>query len=173
MANSKRGSAENLFSISGASEALGRSRRTITRALQGVAADTTRHGLKLWKMARIVEAVNTRTAVPILAAVENDELRHLFTELDAADTAMCRIESVEGRRAYAREALLPLLREVDEAMRADGRAFGEPEMVTDLRCDAHLQVFLVSGLGRDATGGCDWTPAEAWGAYNAGYEEAA
>jgi hypothetical protein len=41
-AKEKRGSDENLFSISGASEALGRTRRTITHALQGVKPDTIR-----------------------------------------------------------------------------------------------------------------------------------
>ncbi len=62
----KRGSDANLFSVSGASEALDRSRRTITRALQGVKPDATRSGLKLWSMKRIVAAVNNNTQAPIL-----------------------------------------------------------------------------------------------------------
>jgi hypothetical protein len=62
---------------------------------------------------------------------------------------------------------LPLLHEVDQAMRRDARANGEQDMLTDLRCDQHLRVFLVAGLGPDATGGCDWTPGQCWRAYNA------
>jgi hypothetical protein len=32
-------------------------------------------------------------------------------------------------------------------------------------------VFLVSGLGPDATNGCDWSPSECWSAYNTGYDD--
>jgi hypothetical protein len=56
-------------------------------------------------------------------------------------------------------------------MRDDGRAHGEPHMLTDLRCDQHLRVFLVSGLGPDATNGRDWSPSECWCAYNTGYDD--
>jgi hypothetical protein len=165
----KRGSDANLFSISGASEALNRSRRTISRALAGVKPDAKRHGLSLWKMGTIVENVNRKTQAPILStASQNGDLQRMFSQLDEADHEMRGIESLEGRRAYARETLLPLLREVDQAMRADGRANGEPEMLTDLRCDQHLRVFLLAGLGPDASNSCNWSASEAWNAYNAG-----
>jgi hypothetical protein len=168
----KRGSDENLFSISGASEALSRSRRTITRALESVKPDAIRSGLKLWSMKRIIDAVNRNTQAPILISTPvNSDLQEMFDQLMAADTKMRAIKLLESRRAFARKTLLPLLRIVDRAMRADGRANGELEMLTDLRCDEHLRIFLVSGLGPDATGGCNWTPAECWDAYNAGYED--
>jgi hypothetical protein len=60
-----------------------------------------------------------------------------------------------------RERLLPLMRQVDAAMRLDGRASGEPEMMTELRCDKHLQLFLI-GLGKDASRGCDWPLEQAY-----------
>ena len=146
-----------------------RSNRTVTRALQGVPADEIRSGLKLWAMSTIIRCINERTQAPLVnAASTNAELRELFEQLDDADAEMRAIESLAGRRAYARKTLLPLLHEVDRAMRADGKACGEDERLTPLRCDQHLRVFLVAGLGPDATGGCDWTPGQCWGAYNAG-----
>jgi phage terminase Nu1 subunit (DNA packaging protein) len=61
----KRGSDENLFSISGASDALQRSRRTITKAMKGIKPDAIRSGLSLWRMATFIEMVNTRTQAPL------------------------------------------------------------------------------------------------------------
>jgi hypothetical protein len=169
-AKEKRGSDENLFSISGASEALGRTRRTITHALQGVKPDAIRSGLKLWSLKRIIAAVNENTRAPILTSTTDSGLRAMFDQLNAADTEMRAISSLEARRAFAKKILLPLLHEVDLAMRRDGRANGELETLTDLRCDQHLRVFLVAGLGPDATGGCDWSPSECWNAYHASYD---
>jgi len=169
MAKSARQSSDGLFSVSASSEILGRSRRTISHALQGVKPDAIRSGLKLWRMKRIVQAINANTQAPILTgASQNGDLQRLFDQLNEADHEMRGIESLEGRRAYARETLLPLLHEVDREMRSDGRANGEQPELTDFRCDKHLLVFLVSGLGPDATGGCDWSPSQCWDAYNAG-----
>jgi hypothetical protein len=100
------------------------------------------------------------------------DLALMFVRLEDADAKMRRIDSLEGRRTFARERLLPLLRKVDKAMRADGRASGEPEIVTDLRCDQHLRVFL-AGLSPEATGGCDWTQSHCRDVYTEGYDEAA
>jgi hypothetical protein len=168
MAKSARQSSDGLFSVSASSEILGRSRRTISHALQGVKPDAIRSGLKLWKMKRIVEAINSNTQAPILtSSAVSGELQALFDQLNEADARMRRMESLKDRRAFARQTLLPLLHEVDREMRLDGKQCGELEMLTGLRCDQHLRVFLVAGLGPDATGGCDWTHDEAWSAYNA------
>jgi hypothetical protein len=101
----------------------------------------------------------------------NTELQGMFDQLMAADAEMRAIGSLAGRRAFAKKTLLPLLRQVDRVMRDDARANGEPEMVTGLRCDEHLRLFVVAGLGPDATNGCDWTPSQAWDAYEAGHED--
>jgi hypothetical protein len=168
----KRGSDENLFSVNGAADALRRTRRTVSRALEGVKPDTIRSGLKLSRMSTIVEALNTRTQAPILtSASTNADLRALFAQLDDADDKMRAIESLAGRRTFARNTLLPLLREVDAAMRADGEACGEQHELTQLRCDQHLRVFLTSGLGPDASNSPQWSPSECWDAYNAGDED--
>jgi hypothetical protein len=169
MSKSKRASSENLFSISAASDVLGRSRRTVTKALAGVRPAAIRSGLKLWRIGDIISAINENTEAPLLTAASvSGDLQQLFDQLDDADAQMRRIDSLNGRRAFARQTLLPLLREVDAGMRADGKECGEQAMLTQLRCDQHLRVFLVSGLGPQATGGCDWTSSECWDAYNAG-----
>jgi hypothetical protein len=163
MVKSSRGSDANLFSISGASEALSRSRRTISRALVGVRPDAVKHGLSLWTMKTIVENVNRRTQAPILTSgAMSGDLQELFGKLDAADAQMRAIKTLAGRRAFAKKVLLPLLHETDAAMRADG----EPGMLTDLRCDEHLRIFLISGLGPDASNSPNWSASEAWDAYN-------
>ena len=87
MAKSKRGSDENLFSITGASEALGRSRRTITRALKNVKPDTVRSGLALWRMQVIIENVNTQTQAPILSAGTAGEQTQLANDAEEAFAA--------------------------------------------------------------------------------------
>jgi hypothetical protein len=83
MAKSRRGSDENLFSISGASEALGRSRRTITRALNGVKPDAVRSGLALWRMQVIIENVNEKTQAPILPTGTAGEHTQLANDAEA------------------------------------------------------------------------------------------
>lgn len=88
------------------------------------------------------------------------ELMQMFVQLDEADAKMRAISTLKGRRAYARETLLPLLHQVQRAMSDDEGGFG-------LRSEQHLRVFLLSGLGPDAMNGCDWSHEEAWAAYNA------
>ena len=65
MTKSKRGSDGTLFSISGASEVLSRSRRTITRALKNIRPDEIRSGLALWDLKTIISAIDRNTAAPI------------------------------------------------------------------------------------------------------------
>jgi hypothetical protein len=101
------------------------------------------------------------------AARVNAELQEMFDQLMSTDAEMRALGSLTARRAFAKKTLLPLLHIVDQAMRADGRANGEQPELTDFRCDQHLRVFLLSGLGPDASNSCDWTPSEAWNAYNA------
>ena len=109
-------------------------------------------------MHTIIDAVNRKRRRQLDQRFVNGDLQYRFAELDEADAEMRGIGSLAGRRAFARKTLLSLLREVDAAMRYDGEACGELAMLTQLRCDQHLRVFLVAGLGPDATGGCDWTP---------------
>jgi hypothetical protein len=162
-----RQSGDSLFSISAASDILRRSRRTLTRALMDVRPDKIESDLRLWRLSRIIDAVNSNSQAPILtSATVSGELQDLFARLNAADDKMRAIESLAGRRTFAKKTLLPLMCRVDHAMREDGRANGEPDMYTHLRCDAHLRLLVEAGLGPDATNGCDWAPSQAWAAYN-------
>jgi hypothetical protein len=149
-------------------------RSTMVRAMRHVVPDLVRRGNRpTWKTATAAKALEAHRRKTEGGGNDrvNTDLERLFAQLNKADDEMREINSLEGRRTFAKKTLLPLLHKVDQAMRADGRAHGEQEMLTDLRCDQHLRVFLVSGLGPDATGGCNWTPAECWDAYNPGYED--
>jgi hypothetical protein len=63
--STKRGSDADLFSVSGASVALNRARRTVERALFNVPPAEIRSGLKVWHMRTIIEAINANTNAPI------------------------------------------------------------------------------------------------------------
>jgi hypothetical protein len=162
---SRRGSDENLFSISGASEILSRSRRTITRALAGVPADAVQHGLKLWRMQRIVEAVNKNTQAPILTAAQHGggvltgvaaEAHLAFERYDAAYDAMSKLVTIEERRAAAHE-VAALARESLNLMRERDIGCGLHEEHVDLRGD-RVRLLMVRGL-EDC---CGWTSLQAW-----------
>jgi hypothetical protein len=146
-----------LYSAYGAARALERDRQTIERAVRGLAPDGFERDQPRWRLARIVAALARNKGEPPV----NAQLAALFDQLDSVDAEMRNIASLERRRRIAREQLLPLLGRVDAAMRADSKANGEPEMMTELRCDKHLQLFLI-GLGKEATRGCDWPLEEAY-----------
>jgi hypothetical protein len=167
MAKSKRGSDANLFSISGASDALSRSRRTITRALSGIAPDAVRSGLKLWRMQRIIDAVNTRTQAPILTTRQGGVLTGIDAETelafqahDAAFDAMAKLPTLAGRRRAAR-GLAPLAKEALELMRErDAGAGLHPEHVA-LKGERVFQLIMLG-----VRGPCKWSQNEAWHCYN-------
>jgi hypothetical protein len=130
MTKAKRGSDENLFSVSGAADALNRSRRTVAKALAGVKPDAVRSGLALWRMSRIIEAVNTRTEAPLFTRSRNGnavltglaaEAALAFEKFDLAYDEMVELPTLEARRtaasalaALAKEAL-SLMRDRDES----------------------------------------------------------
>jgi hypothetical protein len=123
-----RGSADDLFSISGASVALSRSRRLIAKAMLGEKPDAVRSGLKLWKMARIIANVNSRTQAPLTergdsvapqSSTVSYDLARSRAELAQAQTRKATIEAGVLAGKYwkadlvikAREAELIVMRE--------------------------------------------------------------
>ncbi len=167
MAKSKRGSDENLFSITGASEALGRSRRTITRALKNVKPDTVRSGLALWRMQVIIENVNTQTQAPILSAGTAGEQTQLandaeeaFAAFDASMEALTNLKTLAARRNAARK-MLPLLNAMIETME-------ERDLADDLHPEhASLRAQNVWRLClRGFQHHCKWTGSEVWHVFN-------
>jgi hypothetical protein len=153
-----------LFSAFGAAQALEKDRQTIERAVRGLAPDGFERGQPRWRLSRIIEVLNSRYGKGEKAPM-NAVLRDLFDRRDDADAAMRVVGALEDRRRFARDKLIPLLRQVDAAMRADGKAGGEPEIATALRVDRHTQLFL-AGLGSATTQGCDWPLEHAYREFN-------
>jgi hypothetical protein len=92
----KRGSDAPLFSISGASEALSRSRRTITHALANVRPAKIVSGLKLWHMRDVVAAVNANTQAPILTgngSSQSGYIAELEADFKAFDVGFAKLEA--------------------------------------------------------------------------------
>jgi hypothetical protein len=173
MAKSARGSSEDLFSISAAADALDRTRRTVTRALEGVKPDKVQSGLKLWRMKRIIEAVNSNTQAPIMTrhrtgnngevtvlrgvAAETEEA---FERYHAAEDAMRALPTLAARRKAAAEVAL-LAKEALSLMHdRDVEADLHPEHV-ELKNQA-VTLLIVKGL----EGPCEWSHSEAWDAFN-------
>ena len=167
MAISKRGSDEDLFSISGASEALGRARRTISHAMKGVAPDALRHGLSLWRMQKIIEMVNTRTKAPILTTNTEGALTQLcadaseaFQEFDNAWEQLMKLKTLAARRAATRK-LVPLLKTVCETMLSRDLADNLHPEHAELRSQSVYRLSL-----RGFEHHCQWSPNETWDVFN-------
>lgn len=168
----KRGSDENLFSISGAADALNRARRTIERALQGVPAAEVRSGLKLWAMSTIVRCLDERAQAPItkpfITNGRNGEPQVLvgvaaqcaiaFERYDKAQDKLQAIKTIEARRTFVRAELGPICREAIELMRQRDTANGLHEEHVQLRGEQIYRLMV-----RDVEGPCDWTDEQAWG----------
>ncbi len=154
-----------LFSAFGAADLLEKDRQTVRRALRRVVPDGFEGKNPRWRLPTIIAALDAHLGRNKSEPPANARLADLFRKLDEADAVMRAVASLERRRQLARERLIPLMREVDAAMRADGRASGEPEIATDLRADKHTQLFLV-GLGKEATRGCDWPLEQAYREFN-------
>jgi hypothetical protein len=164
MAKSARGSSENLFSISGASDAIGRSRRTVAKALANVKPDAIRSGLKLWSMAKIIAAVNANTEAPLITKTDGGtvltgiaaQAAIAFEEFDKAYDAMKALPSLQARRAAAHK-MQPLFAESISLMRGRDRDAGlHPEHV-DLKADK-VAFLMVRGF----EGPCEWSLSEVW-----------
>jgi hypothetical protein len=155
-----------LFSAFGAADLLEKDRQTVRRALRHVAPDGFEGKNPRWRLPTIIAALDAHFGRNKSGPTVNARLADLFRKLDEADAAMRGVASLERRRRLARERLIPLMREVDAAMRADAKARREPEMMTELRCEKHLQLFLI-GFGKEATRGCDWPLEQAYREFNA------
>jgi hypothetical protein len=163
---SKRVSDENLFSVNAAADALGRTRRTVTRAMDGVPANAVRKGVKLWRMRTIVAMINQRTQAPITTRSSNGsevlvglaaEAEIAFQKYDAAYAALKALPTLQARRAAARK-LQPLFAEAISLMRERDKELLHPEHA-DLKSDKCA--FLMC---RNVEGPCQWSLDEAWAA---------
>jgi hypothetical protein len=158
------------FSISGASDALQRTRRTITRALWGTNPDSVDHGVAKWAMRTIIDCVNRRTQAPILnnntRGAQSDlaiEAEEAFAEFDFAMDALIKLKTVEERRAAGRKMGKDgLLANVCSTMLARDLADGLDDEHAHLRSENVWRLCL-QGFKLH----CEWTGLEAWPIFNA------
>ena len=153
-----RTSSPDLFSINAAADALGRTRRTVTRALKHTKPDSVESGLKKWKMKTIVSAIDRNTQAPIndprTISSEVSELdvetKAAFELFDTAFEAMLKAKPLAKRREFAKK-LGGLLAEARSLMEQRDTADGlEPEHV-ELRSERIYSVIL-----RTIESACDW-----------------
>jgi hypothetical protein len=127
-----------------------------------------RSGSKLWKMADIIEAVNTRTEAPLITRSYNGgaltglaaETALAFEKYDQAFDEMVELPSVSERRA-ATYRLAALAEEAFAEHDRDVDGGPHPEHV-ELKGQRVCQL-LVLGL----EGPCGWTSSQAWEWFNA------
>jgi hypothetical protein len=171
MTNSKRGSDENLFSISGAADALQRSRRTISKAMKNVTPDAVRSGLSLWKIGKIIEMVNTRTEAPVLPTTAGEQTQlarnasEAFAEFDDAWETLTKLRTQAARRAAALK-MVPLLNTVTETMEQRDLADDLHPEHASLRAQNVWRLCL-----RGFQHHCNWTSSEVWQVFNPETEE--
>ena len=153
-----RKSSPDLFSISAASDALSRSRRTVTRALRGIQPEVVQSGLAKWSMKTIISAIDRKTQAPInnphSMSTEVGELdsecKAAFVLFDAAFEAMIAAESLATRRALAPK-IGPLLRDALELMQERDLADGLHEEHAALRTERIYSLTLHTMERK-----CDW-----------------
>jgi hypothetical protein len=160
----KRGSDQDLFSISGASVALNRTRRTVSRAMHNIKPEVTRSGLGLWRMQTIVDALN-RSQVPILTNKGDTsrlaaEASTAYAEYEAAAEAMEALKTVAARRAAAHK-LVPLVDAVVATMRSRDVHDGLHPEHAALRANAVWRLAL-----KCCQLHCNWPNSEVWHAFN-------
>jgi hypothetical protein len=159
------------FSISGAADALQRTRRTITRALRGTKPDSVDHGTAKWAMRTIIDCVNRKTQAPILNNKTHGarselavEAEHAFAEFDLAMDNLIKLKTVEQRRVAGRKMGKDnLLANVCSTMLARDLADGLDDEHARLRSQ-NVYMLCMQGFKRE----CGWTGLEAWPIFNPG-----
>jgi hypothetical protein len=144
-----------MFSVNAASLLLERDRRTVTRALLGVAPDGKHLGQARWKMSTIVEALEKHrgsNASSNGTAASPPE----YARYDRAYDAMKALPTLAARRKQAVK-LVPVIDNMLAVLRALGRDAGEDPFVTDLRGDKVYQLTL-----RGFEGPCEWSHDQVW-----------
>jgi hypothetical protein len=150
MAKSARASSPDLFSVSAASDALGRSRRTVTKALAHVKPAKIVSGLKLWRLKDVIAAINRNTQAPLLT---DDNTREFIAEFEASmkawDAGFAALEAepdLERRRALNEKlGVSRMIGPLDELIKEHNEAIGESEGCLAFVCD-HMIGGMVSNI---------------------------
>jgi hypothetical protein len=136
--------------VNAASEILGRTRRTISRALQSVRPDANRSGLKLWSMRKIVDAVNRNTQAPILTSSPRSEfVDQLEADFKAFDDGFAKLEAepdLERRRALNEKlGVGKMIGALDRLLKEQNAAAGEEDSCVSFVCD-HMVGGMISNF---------------------------
>jgi hypothetical protein len=135
---------------------LEKDRRTITKAMLGIAPDTKVNGQSRWRLRKIVDALaaQERPAAGSNSAAIDPDLAKAYAQFDAAFAAMEAAPSLEMRRAMAVKAA-PLIADIDRQLRAHGRAIGVGDELADYRA---LEIWRLTLLGFEKP--CGWSRSE-------------
>jgi hypothetical protein len=98
-----------MFSINAASLLLERDRRTVTKAMHGVAADGKERGQPRWKMSTIVAALDKHSGGPVQGCGRlceiADELQRLDGELDTTIATIKSLPDMDSKQPHSRAAM--------------------------------------------------------------------
>jgi hypothetical protein len=146
-----------LFSTNAASLMLEKDRRTVTKAMLGVAPDGRERGQPRWKMSTIVGALEKHSRANEGGGNgTSPEMMEVYRRFDLAYDAMTALPTLEERRAAARK-LAPMIAAMDRKSREHGRAIGAGDELTDLRAD---QVWRLTMRGFESV--CEWSTEQVY-----------
>jgi hypothetical protein len=148
------------FAVNGIADLLERDRATVIRALRDVPADAVERGQPRWKMVTAVAALHDhrRPDGGQDRAQVDPELSAAYEQVDEANSAMRKLETVEARRRAAK-AMGPLITATDAMTRRVGLANGNDPELVHLRADKLYQLYL-RGLELP----CGWSSEQTWSA---------
>lgn len=132
-----------LFSTNAAALMLERDRRTVTKAMLGIAPDSKVNGQARWKLRKFVDALAAQERPAggsgnSVAGASPPE----YERFDRAFDAMKALPTLEKRRSAAIK-MVPLITGMIQALRAGGRHVGEEPEMTALRGDRVYQLALI------------------------------
>jgi hypothetical protein len=145
-----------LFSTNAASLLLEKDRRTVTKAMIGIAPDGREHGQARWKMSTIVAALEKQNRANEGGNGTDPELTEVYRRFDLAFEAMGALPTLEQRRQRARD-LGPMIAAMDRKYREHGRAAGAGEELTALRAD---QIWRLTMRGFESP--CEWSTEQVY-----------
>jgi hypothetical protein len=143
-----------MFSVNAASLLLERDRRTVTKAMLGVAPDGKQFGQPRWKMSTIVQALEKHRGSN--GSGNGTASPPEYAHYDRAYDAMKALPTLSARRREAIK-IIPVLAAMVTALRAHGLSNGEDPDVTGMRGDRVYQLALAGFQGP-----CSWTHDQVW-----------
>jgi len=153
-----------LFSINAAAEVLEKDRRTLVKSLRHTPPDGKERGAARWRLKTILEALEKMHPAPrshIDTTGRDPRLTSLYAQYDAADASMRKLKTVPARRAFAVNALRPIIVETQRMLQIVGKASGRDPEFTNLIAD---KMYLLALRGLEEP--CGWSQDETWDAMN-------